>query len=70
MPKNSSSLKSLLSQWISSYNNQQTIFTTDGTTIFCQVCEKNILCTKKLQVIQHAITTIHKNGLKCKLNTS
>jgi len=70
MPKNSSSLKSLLSQWISSYNNQQTIFTTDGTTIFCQVCEKNILCTKKSQVIQHANTTIYKNGLKCKLNTS
>jgi len=70
MPKTSSSLKSLFSQWVSSYNNQRTIFTTYGTTIFCQVCEKNIPCTKKSQVLQHANTTIHKNGLKSKLNTS
>lgn len=70
MPKTSSSLKSLLAQWISSYNNQQNIFTTDGATIFCQVCDKNIPCTKKSQVTQHVHTNVHINGLKRKLNTS
>jgi len=51
-------------------NNQQTIFTTDGATIFCQVCDKNIPCTKKSQVTQHVHTNVNINGLKRKLNTS
>uniref|UniRef100_A0A2S2PMY2 DUF659 domain-containing protein n=1 Tax=Schizaphis graminum TaxID=13262 RepID=A0A2S2PMY2_SCHGA len=70
MPKISSSLKSLFAQWISSYNNQQKIFMTDGATIFCQVCDRNIPCTKKSQLTQHIHTAVHKNGLKRKLNTS
>jgi hypothetical protein len=69
MPKTSSNLKSLFAQWISSYN-QQTIFTTDGATIFCLVCDRNIPCTKTSQVTQHVHTAVHKNGLKRKLNTS
>jgi hypothetical protein len=70
MPKTSNNIKSLFAQLISSYNNQQTIFTTDGATIFSQVCNRNIPCTKKSQVTQHVHTAVHKNGLKRKLNTS
>ena len=68
MPKISSRLKSLFAQWILSY--QQTTFTTNGSTIFCQVCDKNVPCTKKSQVTQHVHTNVHINGLKRKLNTS
>jgi len=39
-------------------------------SIFCQACDKNIKCTKKSQVTQHAHTAVHKNGLRRKLSTS
>lgn len=70
MPKHGNTIKHLHSQWISPYNNtDQIVFTTDGDVIYCQVCDKRIVCNKKSQVTQHVQTTFHKDALKRKINT-
>ncbi|KAF0764255.1 DUF659 domain-containing protein [Aphis craccivora] len=71
MPKTpSTKLKTLISQWIQPLNKNNTNFTTDGTTLFCQVCNKNIPCIKKSQLTQHIDTSSHQEALKRKLTTS
>lgn len=51
------------------YNKaDETIFTTDGTVVLCQVCDKKIVCSKKFQLQQHVNTAIHDSALKRKTN--
>lgn len=42
-----------MGSWISNYPGQ---FTTDGTVIFCTVCDKRIPSSKKYQIDQHVST--------------
>jgi hypothetical protein len=71
MPKTpSTKLKTLISQWVQPLNKNNINLTTDGTTLFCQVCNKNIPCIKKSQLTQHIDTSSHQEALKRKLNTS
>lgn len=71
MPKNNKSLKYLHKQWIDPYNKtNDTVFTTDGDIVYCQVCDKKITCNKKSQVTQHVLTTFHKDALIRKKNTN
>jgi len=53
-----------INEWISTYNQVNDIFTADGKIIFCQVCNKQIPCSKKSQLTQHVETALHKNSLK------
>jgi len=71
MPKNNKSLKYLHKHWIDPYNRtNDTVFTTDGDIVYCQVCDKKITCNKKSQVTQHVLTTFHKDALIRKKNTT
>ncbi|XP_060837117.1 uncharacterized protein LOC132919483 [Rhopalosiphum padi] len=71
MPKiPSSKLKNLIAQWILPLNKNNVIFTTDGATLFCQLCNKHIPCIKKSQITQHVHTSLHQEALNRKLNTS
>lgn len=45
-----------MESWIKSYPGQ---FTTDGSVIFCKICDKRIPCSKKYQVDQHVNTSSH-----------
>lgn len=55
MPKESSSRRVLLKQWI--LGNAD--FTSDGNVIFCQPCGKDVKCKKKFQLEQHTKTSAH-----------
>lgn len=69
MPKQRSSVSTLLKQWIALCNKtDQIIFTTDGVVVFCQLCNKQIVCNKKFQLQQHIDTILHKNGLNRRVN--
>jgi hypothetical protein len=69
MPKSRSNIQTLIKQWISLYNKtDHTIFTTDGSIVFCQLCDKKIVCTKKFQIQQHVDTALHKSALNRKAN--
>jgi len=47
MPKERSKKIILLKQWIESFNADGEVFTTDGTVLYCQVCDRQIPCLKK-----------------------
>lgn len=65
MPKSRSTVPTLIKTWIALYNTtDETIFTTDGAVVFCQLCEKKIVCSKKFQLQQHADTALHNSALK------
>uniref|UniRef100_A0A2S2PVX4 DUF659 domain-containing protein n=1 Tax=Sipha flava TaxID=143950 RepID=A0A2S2PVX4_9HEMI len=69
MPKSRSNIQILIKQWIALYNKtDHTIFTTDGSVVFCQLCDKKIVCTKKFQIQQHVDTALHKSALNRKAN--
>lgn len=56
MPPVKKNSQSLMESWIKNYPDQ---FTTDGTMIFCKVCEKRIPSSKKYQIDQHVSTASH-----------
>ncbi|XP_050547438.1 CGG triplet repeat-binding protein 1-like, partial [Daktulosphaira vitifoliae] len=69
MPKTPpSKLKNLIAQWILPLNKDNVNFKIDGTTLFCQLCDKHIPCIKKSQIIQHVNTSSHQEALKRKSN--
>jgi len=68
IPK-SNNIQTLIKQWIALYNKtDHTIFTTDGSVVFCQLCENKIVCTKKFQIQQHVDTILHNSALKHRAN--
>lgn len=56
MPPVKKNTQTLMESWIKCYPGQ---FTTDGTVIFCKVCEKRIPSSKKYQIDQHVNTASH-----------
>lgn len=56
MPPIKKDTKSLMESWIKSYPGQ---FTTDGSVIFCKICDKRIPSSKKYQIDQHVSTASH-----------
>jgi len=69
MSKCHSSVSTLLRQWIALYNKtDHIIFTTDGAIVYCQLCDKKIVYTKKCQIQQHVDTTLHVGAVKRKAN--
>lgn len=69
MPKIRNSVPTLLKNWIAFYNKtDHTIFTTDGSVVFCQLCDKKIVCTKKFQLQQHVDTALHGSAVKRRAN--
>lgn len=68
-PKSCISVPTLLKNWIAFYNKtDHTIFTTDGSVVFCQLCDKKIICRKKFQLQQYVNTALHSSALKRKAN--
>lgn len=57
MPPTKKKSQTLMESWIKGYPAQ---FTTDGTVVYCKVCDKRIPCSKKYQVDQHINTASHK----------
>ena len=47
----------LLKSWLTMFNNEKEIFTTDGHVLFCQPCGKEISCDRKSQLEQHILTS-------------
>ncbi|KAF0760196.1 DUF659 domain-containing protein [Aphis craccivora] len=70
MPKQRSKKISLFKQWIEPFNADGEVFTSDGTVIYCQLCDRKIPCIKKSQLVQHVETNVHQNGIKRKSNSS
>jgi len=73
VPKSRSTVPTLIKKksknWIALYNTtDETIFTTDGAVVFCQLCDKKIVCSKKFQLQQHVDTALHNSALKCRGN--
>ena len=66
MPPVKKNSHGLMESWIKNYPGQ---FTTDGSIIFCKVCEKRIPSSKKYQIDQHVNTASHIAG-KNKPSTS
>lgn len=42
------------------YTEEFDIFSTDGKVLFCLVCEKNVPCSQRFQVLQHLSTSRHR----------
>lgn len=64
MPKQRSKKISLFKQWMEPFNADGEVFTSDGTVIYCQHCDRQIQCIKKSKLIQHVETNVHQNGIK------
>ncbi|PSN38511.1 hypothetical protein C0J52_22137 [Blattella germanica] len=56
MPKEKTSLCVKLKHYTEEFNN----FSTDGKVLFCLVCEKNVPCSQRFQVLQHLSTSRHE----------
>jgi hypothetical protein len=65
MPKSRSAIPTLIKTWIALYKKtDQTIFTADGSVVFCQLYDEKIVCSKKFQLQQHVDTALHNSALK------
>jgi len=63
MPKSRNNFQTLIKQLIALYNKtEHTIFTTDGSVVFCQLYDKKIVCTKKCQRQQNVDTAKHNSA--------
>lgn len=66
MGKEKRSLGVALRSYVAEYNND---FTTDGSVLFCKVCDVPVAATKKFQVDQH-VKTVKHTKLKSVKNTA
>lgn len=60
MPKAALSLQSKFHKWTAGHEDLKT----DGSIIYCKICDKTIACAKKFQVEQHLSTSMHKINKK------
>lgn len=65
MPKIKSSNRSRLLAFIDEFGKD--IFSTDGTVLFCKICEVKVAADRKFTVEQHVSRIKHINGLKKKI---
>lgn len=66
MPKVPSSTKEKLNKFVSEFGRD--IFSSDGTILFCKVCEKSVNFDKKFHVSQHLNGKYHKDAALMKKN--
>lgn len=65
MPKQKTSLASRLRAYVSEFGED--IFTTDGTILYCKICDVKVSAEKKFTVNQHIARDKHINGIEKKL---
>jgi hypothetical protein len=70
MLKQRSEINSFFRHWIESFKTDGEVFTSDGTVIYCQFCDRQIPCIKKSQLVQQVKTNVHQNSIKRKSNSS
>lgn len=62
MPKVKSSNFAKLKQFVSEYGD--TVFSTDGTILYCKICEVKVAAEKRFTVDQHVNREKHIRGLQ------
>ena len=60
MPKVSSSIGKKLNDFVKEFGSD--VFSTDGSVLFCKVCEKSVNFEKKYFISQHVQTAKHQNA--------
>lgn len=56
MPKLSNLKSASIKKWIEPFNKDFEVFTTNGKTVTCMVCLKDIVCNKKNNVESHSLS--------------
>ena len=62
MPKVKTSTSAKLKQFVSEYGD--TVFSSDGTILYCKICEVKVSAEKRFTVEQHVNREKHKRGLQ------
>lgn len=60
--------KCLINLWIEPYNRDPIVFISDENVVYCQVCNRQVPCNTKFQIIQHLHTSFYTGSLKGRLN--
>lgn len=66
MPKPKQSLACRLRAYVSEFGDN--IFTTNGTILYCKICDIKVAGEKKINVSQHVARDKHIMGLEKKIN--
>jgi len=64
MPKIKTSVSARLRAFVSEFGDN--IFSSDGTVLYCKVCEVKVASEKKFTIEQHISRIKHKNGIELK----
>lgn len=64
MPKYKVSDNTLLNSFVNHFGIE--VFSTDGTVLFCKICEVKVAADKKFTFKQHILRNKHVNGVELK----